>query len=182
MTRQGKLNMATLFLTFCGWAWLIGPLQTQAATTVDTFQFTGNGKEYCQGNPKFSETTRAKTEDGVTLIITRDPLSTDDATAIRATINNSGNADIDAIIMNGLSFSTNNNGSARQISLFGALNNGHFLSIQGQAKFDKLGALIKVSGTFAGEITGTYTIDKLGTQSAPVTCIFSGTFSTGKKL
>jgi uncharacterized Zn-binding protein involved in type VI secretion len=61
-------------------------------------------------------------------------------------------------------------------------NNDHFFTIRGQATFNKLGDLTKVTGTVVTQLTGTYTTDKkTGAQSDPVECFDSGTLVTGKK-
>lgn len=182
MTRRATLITVTVSLSLIALNWLISPLPTQAVTTQDTFQLKVTVKEWCKGNPRFFENFNIKAKDGVTMTIMRDPLNTGDLTALNATVNNSGTADLDAIVMHGLAFPSNKSGSTSQIILFGSLNNGHFLSIRGLGNFDKQGNLTKVTGTFMFEITDSYTIDKFGTQSGPVDCFGNGTLGTAKKL
>jgi hypothetical protein len=182
MPQTSTLLMATLVLTVVGVTWLFSPLPTQAATTQDTFQLKVTGKSWCKGNPRFFDNFHSTVKDGLTLTIVRDPLNNGDLTALNATVNNTGVADLSAIVMHGLAFPSNKSGRTSQIILFGSLNNGHFLSIRGLGNFDKQGSLTKVTGTFMFEITDTYTIDKFGTQSEPVECFGNGTLGTAKKL
>jgi hypothetical protein len=184
MKRVTYLTMTMVAVTFCGQAWLGTGAPAQAATVTDTFELKVTIKEWCQGNPKFFENINVKVADNSTLTVTRDVLGTNDFTDIQATINtNGGSADIDAMTLNGLAFPRNTSGSKAELVLSG-VNSGnvdHFLTIRGQATFDTLGNLTKVTGTVVNQITGTYTIDKSGTQSGPVECFDSGTFGTGKK-
>jgi hypothetical protein len=157
----------------------------QAAPVTDTFELKATLKEWCEGNPKFFENVTVKAAENITVTITRDVLGNDDFTDIQAKINNSGDPDLDAITMNGLAFPRNKSGSKAELVLSGVNpgNADHFITIRGQATFDKLGNLTKVTGTFVNQITGTYTTDKkTGEQSQPVECFDSGTFVTGKKL
>jgi hypothetical protein len=164
----------------------LGTVAPAQAAVTDTFQLKVTGKEWCQGNPKFFENFHVKVANNYTVIITRDVNGDDDFTDIKATINtNSASADIDAITMKGLAFPRNKSGSKAELVLSGVNpgNDDHFLTIRGQAKFDTLGNLTKVTGTFVDQLTGTYTTDKTtGTQSEAVECFDSGTFGTGKKI
>jgi hypothetical protein len=185
MQRVTYLTMAMVAVTFCSQAWLGPVAPAQAATVTDTFQFKATTKEWCQGNPKFSETINAKAADHVTFTITRDVLNTGDFTDIQAKINNTGSADIDAITMNGLAFPRNKSGRPEEFVLSGvnAGNTDHFLTIRGQATLDKFSNVTKVTGTVVYQITGTYTTDKKTfAQSGPVECFASGTMGTGKKI
>ncbi|MEP6936419.1 MAG: hypothetical protein ABI988_21155 [Nitrospirota bacterium] len=184
MTPAHRFVMATLSLTLSGLTWLDSPIPAQAAPIIDTFELKAPVKEWCQGNPKFFETFTVKAKDGVTVTFTQDPLNTGDVTTIHATINNTGSADIDAITMKGLAFPRNQSGHSAELVLSGTNpgNPDHFLTLRGQATFNHIGTLTKVTGTFVGQITGTYTIHKFNTQSGPVECFDSGTFGTGKKL
>ena len=180
-----RLARVTVSLTLSGLAWLGSSMPVQAATITDTFEFKGTVKEWCQGNPKFVEAFAIKAKDGVTLTLTQDLLGTGDITDIQATIfTNGGSADFDAITLKGLAFPSNKAHSVAQLILFGTnpSNSDHFITIRGQATFNKLGILTKVTGTFLGLGTGTYTIDKHRNQSGPVECFDNGTFVTGKKL
>ena len=183
MNRFTNLAMAMLAVTFCSQAWLDTVPPAQAAPVTDTFELKVTTKEFCEGNPKFFETIKAVVTDGVTITITRDVNGDDDFTDIQATINNTGSADIDAIILKGLAFPRNKARSKAELVLSGVnlTNDDHFLTIRGQATFDRLGNLTKVTGTVVDQLTGTYTIDKVGTQSGQVECFDSGTFGTGKK-
>ena len=177
--------LAMVAVTFCGQAWLGMVAPAQAATVIDTFELTGTFKEFCEGNPKFFETIKTVVKDGVTLTVTRDVNGDDDFTDIQATVNNTGSADIDAITLKGLAFPSNKAHSKEELVLSGVNpgNDDHFLTIRGQAMFDKLSNLTKVTGTAVYQLTGTYTIDKkTGAQSSPEECFASGTFGTGKKL
>ena len=158
--------------------------QVEAATVVDTFQFTGSVKEWCRGNPVFSEAFPVPVTDGLTVTITRDPLSTGDLTKIWAHLNNSGSAEIDAFRLKGLAFPKDNTGLNSAIILSGTTpsNSNHFLTMRGGATFDTGGNLIKVNVTVFDRITGTYTIDPQGNQSGPVDCFDSSTFETQLKL
>ncbi len=184
MNRVTRLTMAMVAVTFCIQAWMGAVAPAQAATVIDTFQFKATLKQWCQGNPKFFENLQAKVADNVTLTLTRDVLNTGDLTDIQAKVNNTGSADIDAITMNGLAFPRNKSGSKAEFALSGVNpgNADHFITVRGQAKFDTLGNLTKVTGTVVYQITDTYPIDKFGTQSAPVECFGKGTFGTGKKI
>src|SRR5207237_9534116 len=104
----------------------------QAATVTATFELKATGKEWCQGNPKFFENIHVKVADNITLTFTRDVLSTGDLTDIQATINNTGSADIDAIMMNGLAFPRNKAGRMEEFILSGVNpgNTDHFFTIR----------------------------------------------------
>ena len=185
MNRLGPLVTATASLTLSGLVWLCSPILAQAATITDTLLFKGPGKEWCQGNPKFVEAFTVKPSAGTLLTLTQDPLGTGAVTTIQATIfTNGGSADFDAITLKGLAFPSNKSHRTAQLVLFGAnpSNTDHFIAVRGKATFDKLGILTNVTGTFLGLATGTYTIDKFGTQSGPVECFDNATFVTGKKL
>ena len=177
--------LAMVAVTCSGLAWLCpGPLAQAADPVTDTFELKVTTKEFCEGNPKFFETIKAVVTDGVTVTITRNVNGDDDFTDISATINNTGSDDITAITLKGLAFFSNKAHSKAELVLSGVNpgNDDHFLTIRGQATFDKLGNLTKVTGTVVDQLTGTYTIDKkTGTQSTPVECFDSGTFGTGKK-
>jgi hypothetical protein len=186
MTPAHQLTTALLSLTLSGLAWLGSPISAQAATVIDTFEFKISIKEWCQGNPRFVEAFTVKAIAGFTVTLTQDPANTGDVTVLQATVNTRGqSADFDAITMKGLAFPSNKSHSLAQLVLFGTnpSNPDHFLTVRGQATFDKLvGTLTKVTGTFVGLNTGTYSIDKLGNQSGAVECFDYGTFVTGKKL
>ena len=184
MKRFTQLTMAIAAITFCSQAWMGTVAPAQAATVIDTFELKATLREFCEGNPKFFENVTVKIAEGLTVTITRDVLGTDDFTDIQAKINNSGDDDLDAITMNGRIFPRNKSGSKAELVLSGVNpgNDDHFFTGRGQATFDKLGNLTKVTGTFVDQITGTYTIDtKTGAQSEPVECFDSATFGTGKK-
>jgi hypothetical protein len=171
MTQRRKFRTATAALALCGAVWLMSPTPTQAATITDTFQVLGVDREWCRGNPKFVETHRAQALDAVTMTITQDPLNTGDVTSIQATIFTvGGSPEIDAMTLNGLVFPSNKFGSIAQFVLMGTLNNGHFLTIRGQATVDKGGHLTKVTATAWDQITDTYSLDKHGNKSGPVDC------------
>ncbi|MEO6308514.1 MAG: hypothetical protein ABIO96_02785 [Nitrospiraceae bacterium] len=179
-------NITTAICFFTGLAWLGTVAPSQAATVTDTFQLKMTGKEWCQGNPKFFENFNIKGANNFTLTVTRDVNGDNDFTDIQATINtNSEDPEIDAITLKGLAFPRNKSGSKAELVLSGVNpgNDDHFLTIRGQAKFDTVGNLTKVTGTFVDQLTGTYTTDKkTGAQSEQVECFDSGTFGTGQKL
>jgi len=182
MKRLTNITAAIFFLACL--AGLGTVVSAQAAAVTDTFELKVTTKEWCQGNPKFFENINVKVADNITLTLTRDVNGDDDLTDIQATINNTGSADIDAMTMNGLAFPRNKSGSKAELVLSGVNlgNVDHFFTIRGQAKFDTLGNLTKVTGTVVNQITDTYTTDKkTGAQSGPVECFASGTFGTGKK-
>ena len=120
------------------------------------------------------------------LTFKRDAGNTGDLTDVAATINTKGaSADIDAMTLNGLAFFSNKGQSKAEFVLSGVnpANDDHFMTIRGQATFDKFKNLTKLTGTFVTEGTDTYTIDrKTGAQSGPVECFSSGTFVTGKPI
>jgi len=186
MRRPARVIVSHVLWALPGLLFLLGLApDVQADPVTDTFPLKATGKEWCRDNPRFFETFHVKAKDGITLTITRDPLNTDDLTNLQAMIDTQGGApDIDAMTLNGLAFPSNTADRTAQIILLGTLN-GHFLSVRGQAKFDNpihlLGNLTKVTGTFLYQFTGTYTIDKQGTESGPVDCFASGTLVTGKK-
>ena len=176
---------AMVTVAFCGQAWLGMVDPAHAATVIDTFELKGTFKAFCEGNPKFFETNKTVVQDGLTLTVTRDVNGDGDFTDIQATVNNTGSTDINAITLNGLTFPSNKAHSKEELVLSGVNpgNDDHFLTIRGQASFDKLSNLTKVTGTAVFQITDTYTIDKkTGAQSTPVECFSSGTFGTGKKI
>jgi hypothetical protein len=177
--------LAMVAVIYCGQAWLGTVAPTQAAPVTDTFELKGTLKEWCEGNPKFSETIKTVVTDGVTVTLTRDVNGDNDFTDIQATINNTGSADIDAITLKGLAFPRNKAHSKEELVLSGVnpTKDDHFLTIRGQATFDELGNLTKVTGTMVELLTGTYTVDKkTGVKSGPVECFDSGTFGTGRKI
>ena len=185
MKRFTQLTMAMVAMTFCSQAWMGAVAPAQAAPVIDTFELKATLKQWCEGNPKFFEKVTLKAAENITVRITRDVLGTDDFTDIQAKIINSGDDDLDAITMNGRIFPRNKSGSKAELVLSGVNpgNDDHFFTGRGQATFDKLGNLTKVTGTFVSQVTGTYTTDKkTGAQSLPVECFDSGTFVTGKKL
>lgn len=164
----------------------------QAATSTDTFELKVVTKEWCEGNPKFFENFTVKIDPknpagNMTLTFIRDVNGDDvDVTDVRVTINTKGgSADVDAIAMNGLAFFSNKAQSKAEFAVSGVnpTNDDHFMTIRGQASFDKLGNLTKLTGTFVLMGTGTYTVDKkTGQQSDDKECFDSGTIGTGKKL
>ncbi len=173
------------------WFVSIAVAPAQAATTTDTFDLQLIFKEWCQDNPKFFENfnikiNRLNPSDNTTLTITRDPLNTGDLTDIQAAIETHGrSADQDAIVLTGTIVLSNPAGRKAEFALSG-VNPGiptHFLTLRGQATLDKFGNVNKLTGTFMVQETNTYTVDKqTGQQSAPVECLASGTFVTGKEV
>lgn len=154
----------------------------EAATVTDRFELKGTIKEFCEGQPKFFSIHKAAGASAVLLTITRDINGDNDYTDISAAFG-FGGGEADVIPMKGRMFPRNTSGSKAEFALSGVNpgNADHFITVRGQATFDKLGSLTKVTGTMQFQITDTYPIDKFDTQSAPVKCFGSGTFSTGKK-
>ena len=183
MKRIIYLTVAIVAAAFCSQAWLGTEAPAQAATVTDTFALKLTFKEWCQGNPKFFENINVKVADNYTLTLIRDVLNTGDLSDIQATINNTGNADINAMTLNGLAFPRSTPGSKAELVLSGVNpgNDDHFFTIRGQAKFDTLGNLTKVTGTFVFQITDVYTLAGGGT-SGPRECFANGTFETKNKL
>jgi hypothetical protein len=184
MKRFTHLTMTMVAVTTCSQVWLGTVAPAQAAPVTDTFELKATVKEWCQDNPKFFENVNIRVADNITVTITRDVNSDNDYTDIQATINNSGDADLDAMTLNGLAFPKNTSSSKAKLVLSG-VNPGtdHFFTILGNATFDTLGNLTKATGTFVNQITSTYTTDKkTGAQSGPVECFDSGTFETKNKL
>lgn len=184
MKRLTHLMMALIAVTCCSQAWLSAVAPAQAATVIDRFEFKATLKEWCQGNPKFFENFNIKATDDVLLTITRDVNADNDYTDISATLGLTG-GEPDVIPMKGRAFPRNKSGSKAEFALSGVNpgNADHFITVRGQATFDKLGQMInltKVTGTIVFQITDSYSIDKFDTQSAPVECFGSGTFATGK--
>ena len=157
---------------------LFGSLAPALATTVkDTFPMKLTGKEWCRNDPKFFDTIKVKATDGMTFSLTRDVLGTNDLTDVQATINTQGvNTTIDAIVLNGRALKSNKSGSIAQLVLSGRDPNNpdRFLTIRGQATFDKTGKLTKVTGTYVYQILS----DSGGVQD--VDCFGNGTFGTQK--
>jgi hypothetical protein len=154
----------------------------QAAPVTDTFELKVTNKEFCEGNPKFFEINKINATDDVLLTITRDVNGDGDDTDISATIGLVG-SEPDVIPMKGRALKANKSGSIAQLGLSGRNpgNPDHFLTIRGQATFDTLGNLTKVTGTVEFQITNSYSTDKVGHQSALVECFGNGTFATAKK-
>ena len=98
MKRITYLTLAMVAVSFCSQAWLGAGAPAQAATVTDVFVFKAPTiKEFCQGNPKFFHIGSAKVADNHTLTLTRDVNDDGDFTDIQATLNGTGNADVDAI-------------------------------------------------------------------------------------
>lgn len=188
MNQITRLAMALAAVMLCGPAWLGSAAYAQVGPVIDTFELKVVLKEFCEGNPKFFEIANTKVKDGVTLTWRQDTQGLGDFTDIQATVNNTGSADVDATTLNGLAFrrvnihSTSVGPAEFVLSGVNPGNVDHFITLRGKAAFDRLGNLTNVTGTVVYQITGTYTIDKSGTQSGPVECFGSGTFGTGKKL
>jgi hypothetical protein len=189
MSRQARFSISHVSWALPGVLFLLlGIAPDVQASVTDNFPMSVAGKEWCRGNPKFFETIidRINPKDNtqnIILQVTRDPGNTGDLTAIQATIDTKGTStEIDAMTLTGLIFPTNKSGSTAQFVLLGTLVNGHWVSVRGQAIFDRFGNLTKVTGTAWDQITGTYTIDKFGNQSAPTDCFDTVTIVTGKKF
>jgi hypothetical protein len=175
--------MAMVAMTFCSQAWLGAGAPAQAAPVTDTFKFTATFKERCQGDPRFVDIQDVTAAEGITLTLTRDPLDTGDLTAIRATLNNTEIAGLNAITMNGRIFPKNSSGSAAKFALSGRNpgNPDHFLTILGNATFLPPGNLTKAAGTLMLQIIDLYGLPN-GGGDVQAECIINGTFETKAKL
>jgi hypothetical protein len=184
MKRVTQLTMAMVAMTFCSQAWLGAVAPAQAAPVTDTFKFTATVTQRCQGNPVFVDLQDVTGAKGITLTITRDVRNTGDLTTIQATLNNTGNADLNAITMNGRIFPKNLSGSEAKFVLSGVNpgNPDHFLTILGNATFNTAGSLTKAAGTVVFQITTVYDLPNGGGDSEPVECLANGTFETKAKL
>lgn len=191
MTRLTPLVMAGMTLAGCSMIAVGMAAPALAAPVLDTFEIKATTKEWCEGNPKFSENVSVKIDprnpaNNVTVTFTRDVGNTDDNTDVSLTFNNTGSTDFDAITLNGLAFAANVAQRKLEFAVSGVNpgNDGHFVTVRGQALLDNLGNVTKLIGTVVYEITGTYTIKTPlpAHQSADVECFASGTFATGKKL
>ena len=181
MKRFKTLVMSVLALSALTELGMVAP--AQAATVTDTFELKATVKQFCEGNPKFFQNFKVKVAHLITITVTRDVNNDNNLTDIQATINNTENADLDAITMNGLIFPRNTSGSKAEL-VFSGVNPGnadHFVTVRGQATFDKLGSLTKMTGTYVSQIPDSYSLPG-GGDSPPVECFASGTFVTGKKL
>ena len=179
MNRPASFTTPIFSLAIYSLLWLSSLAPALAATAVtDTFQLKATGKEWCRNDPKFFNTTHVKATEGLTFTVTRDVLGTGDLTDIQATINNSDNATLDAITLNGRALPVNRSGSTAQLVLSGRDpgNPDHFLTLRGKATFDKAGNLTKVTGTYVYQVLS----DSGGIPNTD--CFGSGTFGTGKKL
>jgi len=156
--------------------WLSSLAPALAATVTDTFPLTLTGTERCRNDPKFVEAIHVKTKDGATITFTRDVLNTGDLTDIQAKVNNSGNATIDAMTLNGRALLANKAGSVAQVVLSGTDpgNPDHFMTLRGQATFNKAGNLTKVTGTYVYQVLS----DSGGVPNSD--CFGSGTFGAQK--
>jgi hypothetical protein len=185
------MNRLTVFaqlffaLALVSLLWLSSLAPALAAPVTDRFEFKATLKQWCQANPKFVERAKINATDDVLLTITRDVNADNDYTDISATIGLAG-GEPDVIPMKGRAFLRNKSGSKAEFALSGVNpgNADHFITVRGQATFDKLGQMInltRVTGTIEYQITDSYSIDKFDTPSAPVECFGNGTFATGKK-
>lgn len=174
---------AIVAVACCGQAWLGTVAPAQVATVTDRFEFKGTVKEFCKDNPKFFEINTGKATEGTLLTITRDVNGDGDDTDISAVLGLTG-GEPDVIPMKGRAFPRNKSGGKSEFVLSGVNpgNADHFLTMRGQATFDKFGNLTKVTGTFQFHITDWYSLDKFDTPSAAVECFGNGTFATGKKV
>ena len=177
MTRPTAFLTSLVSLTFCTLVSFGSLPPAQAFTITDTLPLNLTGKEWCRSDPKFFKPIKVKAMDGMTFSLTRDVLGTNDMTDVQVTINTQGvNATIDAIVLNGRSLKANKSGSIAQLALSGRDPNNpdRFLTIRGQATFDKTAKLTKVTGTYVYQILS----NSAGVQD--VDCFGSGTFGTQK--
>jgi hypothetical protein len=174
MTRPTAFVTPIVALALCSLLWLSSLAPALAAPVTDTFQLKLTGTERCRNNPKFVEPVKVKSTDGVTLTLTRDVLGGGDLTDIQATIDNSDNATLDAITLNGRAFPKNTSGLKKELVLSGR-DPGHpdrFMTLRGTATFNQAGTLTNVTGTYVYQVLP-------GLAGAPgIDCFGSGTFVT----
>jgi hypothetical protein len=150
------------------------PTTGTCSAVIDTFALKLTGTERCQNNPKFVEPIEVKAKDGLTFTITRDVLNTGDLTDIRATINNSDNATLDAITLNGRAFPKDTSGRKAKFVLSGRDpgNLDRFMTLHGTATFNQAGTLTNVTGTYVYQVLP-------GLAGAPgIDCLGRGMFVT----
>ena len=160
MRKAVSMNRPTAFATpivallLCSLLWLGSLAPALAETVTDSFPLKLTGTEWCRNDPNFFHTINVKFTDGMTLTVTRDVLNTGDLTDIQAKVNNSGNATIDAITLNGRAFPVNQVGSTVQLVLSGRDPGtpDHFLTLRGKATFNKAGKLTNVTGRIIFQI------------------------------
>lgn len=176
MTRPTAFTTPIVALALISLLWLSSLAPALAATVTDTFRLNATGKDWCRSDPKFFDAFNVKAAQGMTITFTRDVLNTGDSTDIQATINNSGNATIDAMTLNGRALLVNKLDSIAQLVLSGRDpgHPDHFFTLRGTATLNKAGKLTKVTGKFVYQILS-------GLGGAPnIDCFGSGTFVTGK--
>ena len=176
MTRSTAFATPIFSLALCSLLWLSSLAPALAATVTDTFPLKVTGKEWCRNDPKFFDTIHVKTTEGLTLTVTRDVLGTDDLTDIQATINNSDNATIAAITLNGRALPKNTSGLKEELALSGRDpgHPDHFFTLRGTATFNKAGKLTHVTGTYVYQILS----ESGGVPD--IDCFGSGTFVAQK--
>ena len=154
MNRPTTVATPIVALALCSLLWLSSLAPALAETVTDSFRLKLTGTKWCRNDPNFIRTIDVKFTGGMTLTVTRDVLNTGDLTDIQAKIQNSGNATIDAITLNGRGFLVNQVGSTAQLVLSGRdpSNPDHFLTLRGKATFDKASKLTNVTGTIIFQI------------------------------
>jgi len=179
MNRPDRVTVSHVLWALLGFLYLGIAPDAQAATITDTFELGLTGKEWCRNDPKFFETFKNKIAHGDTLTVTREVPDNGGVTNILANIKtkNGENATVDAITMNGLAFPRNKSGMKAELALSGTDpgNTDHFITVRGQAKFDKAGNLTKVTGKFVFQVP-------VMVNQLPVECFGDGTFGTGNRL
>jgi|SRR6266850_8441744 len=176
MNRPARVTVSHVLWALLGFLYLGIAPDAQAATVIDTFQLALRGKEWCRDDPKFFRTINNKVTDGFTLTVTRDVDGVGVVTDTQAQIHTNGvNATVDAIKLNGLAFPRNKSGMKAELALSGTDpgNTDHFITVRGQAKFDKDSNLTKVTGKFVFQVPVIF-------EGLPVDCFGDGTFGTGK--
>jgi hypothetical protein len=175
MTRLTAFITPIFVLALASLLWLGSLAPALAATVTDTFQLKLIGTERCRNNPNFVEPFTVKFKEGATLALTRD--DTGVLTDVQATIDNSNNATIAAITLNGRAFFKNTSKSKAELALSGRDpgNPDRFLTLRGTATFNQAGTLTTVTGTYVCQILS----DSGGVPNSD--CLGSGTFGTGQK-
>ena len=174
MTRLTAFTTPIVALALCSLLWLSSLAPALAATVTDTFQLKLTGTERCRNNPNFVEPFKVKFTEGATLALTRDDIGV--LTDVQATLDNTGNATIDAIALTGRAFPKNAAGLKAELVLSGRDpgNPDRFLTLRGTATFNTAGKLTNMTGTFIFHI-----LDDL--NGAPnIDCFGSGTFVAKK--
>lgn len=190
MKRTTRYLRAVLVVMCAGVAWLGNSTDAKATQITDTFEVTMTGKQWCEGNPALFEGFKIRVtpnhpEQNTKFEFMQDPQNIGDLTDIQATLDTQGaSPELDAMTLKGRAFPNNKAGRLVQFVLSGTNPNQptHYLTLQGQAIFDKTGHPVNVSGKYSFQIISTYTTNKkTGAQSESVECFNNGIVATKGK-